>query len=54
MYLSISEAGFREARIMDVQMLIAKPALDPGRVPSHAPARPAPGLRASGRELTGH
>ena len=26
MYLSISEAGFREARIMDVQMLFAKPA----------------------------
>jgi cyclopropane-fatty-acyl-phospholipid synthase len=25
MYLSISEAGFREARIMDVQMLFAKP-----------------------------
>ena len=25
MYLSISEAGFREARIMDVQMLCAKP-----------------------------
>ena len=25
-YLSISEAGFREARIMDVQMLCAKPA----------------------------
>ena len=25
MYLSISEAGFREARIMDVQMVFAKP-----------------------------
>ena len=44
MYLSISEAGFREARIMDVQMLIAKPRWT-GRVPSRASA-PA-GARAS-------
>jgi cyclopropane-fatty-acyl-phospholipid synthase len=38
MYLSISEAGFREARIVDVQMLIAKPRWT-GRVPSRPPSQ---------------
>ena len=45
LYLAISEAGFREARIMDVQMLFAKPRWT-GRVPSRASA-PA-GARAPG------
>ena len=38
MYLSISEAGFREARIVDVQMLIAKPRWT-RRVPSRPPSQ---------------
>ena len=49
MYLSISEAGFREARIMDVQMLIAKPRWT-GRVRLHAPA--PTGARASSGAAT--
>jgi cyclopropane-fatty-acyl-phospholipid synthase len=45
LYFAISEAGFAEARIMDVQMLCAKPArrFAAGR----ATARPEP-LRAHG------
>jgi cyclopropane-fatty-acyl-phospholipid synthase len=37
-YFSISEAGFREGRLADVQVLIAKPARA-GYVPAAAPAR---------------
>ncbi len=42
LYLSYCEGGFRERRIGDVQLLLAKPA-SPIRPPAGEPARPAPG-----------